>query len=170
MTTARPWSISSCIRATHAPRDIPELLRDVKDIAKFATNSTKFAHRMRQSATAAQPYYEPQLSNDTRWDSTWWFMMLESIVRQMDSLSQGLQDFSGARRRSRVPPLTEEQMTLLRRLYQVLGMLRNVTVQSQEKERSITAIIPFYYNIVNCCELCKQDSDVNINQFGCILH
>ena len=148
-----------------------EALFDTLTIAKkmvnFIRSSTKFIHfAIERASNRGEKFRIPRKDNQTRWDSK--FLMIESIVHQIDELNLALQEFS-KKEKVKVPKMDQKEIDVLVILYNTLAMFRNVTVQAQSNDRSIGSLIPMYYYISTCCTKCKDSEFTYIQKFGNIV-
>ena len=123
-------------------------------MVNFIRSSAKFTYfAIKRAKEKEIQFLVPKKDNQTRWDSK--FLMIESVVVQMDELNLALSEFS-IQEKKKVKLLDDEEKNIISTLYGKLGMFRNVTIQGQDEDRSIGSLIPLYYYINSCCSLCAE--------------
>jgi len=159
-----------CIRdALEDPNndEVTNFISKLKRIVSFVNQSSNFYKYLQQEYEHRfqQPFTKPKNCNQTRWDSI--FLMIESVIDNLYFISESLHNFKTRGFAKKVPIALENAEILVgQRLYNALVMLRNVTLISQEKERSIASIIPLYNYVIVVCRKCKRDNNVFIQKFG----
>lgn len=151
-----------CIRdALEDPNndEVTNFISKLKRIVSFVNQSSNFYKYLQQEYEHRfqQPFTKPKNCNQTRWDSI--FLMIESVIDNLYFISESLHNFKTRGFAKKVPIALENAEILVgQRLYNALVMLRNVTLISQEKERSIASIIPLYNYVIVVCRKCKRET------------
>lgn len=145
---------------------LKKALAALKKIVEFSRSSGKFLEFFRKRlAEDGKKFITPKQHNKTRWDSV--FLMLESMVFYLDDYNRALKVYGIQNRNSSVPQaLSNSEQLVIFKIYSILGMLRNVTLQSQVTTTSISALIPLCSYIEKCIILCEKDSNNYVKQFG----
>lgn len=157
--------IRLCLQDGCTQERIDSLLKRTKAITTYFSQSPLGLDTLKRTTINGVTGSKPKSPGATRWDSQ--LQMIQSVMNQIQIINQTIVTIKKSGRcKIRIKPFKSEDEELMNELFEIFSDVKNILLDLQERDASISLIIPTFYILKMKCQEWTKSKTTAIIQFG----